>query len=137
MSATSWTEPIARSADDVWAVVRDFSCDAWASVPITVDGEGQGSLRTVHGPNGDVTERCERLDDAEQVLSYSIVSGNPFPISGYLATMAVRPVDGDHSELVWSATWDTDADPEPIEANLNRFIRGTARVLRRHLDGTD
>jgi hypothetical protein len=38
---------------------------------------------------------------------------------------------------VWSATWQTDEDPEPIEADLTRFIRGTARVLRRALDGTD
>jgi len=137
MSSASWTEPIARSADDVWAAVRDFGCSSWSSVDITVEGDGEGAIRTVHMPNGAVSERCERLDDEARVLSYSIVSGNPFPISDYLATMTVRPVDADSSELVWSATWQTDEDPEPIEANLTRFIRGTARVLRRALDGTD
>jgi hypothetical protein len=137
MSSTTWTEPIARSADDVWAAVRDFSCRSWSSVDISMEGEGQGAIRTVHMPNGDVSERCERLDDEARVLSYSITAGNPFPITDYLATMTVRPVDDRRSELVWSATWQTDEDPEPIEANLTRFIRGTARVLRRALDGTD
>jgi hypothetical protein len=137
MSAVSWTEPIARSADEVWAVVRDFSCQSWASISVTMDGEGQGSVRTVHTPDGAVVERCERLDDDARVLSYSIVSGNPYPISDYLATMTVMSVDADNSELVWSATWQTDEDPEPIEANLTRFIRGTARALRRGVDGTD
>jgi hypothetical protein len=102
-----------------------------------MDGEGQGSVRTVHTPGGAVVERCERLDDDARVLSYSIVSGNPYPISDYLATMTVMSVDADNSELVWSATWQTDEDPEPIEANLTRFIRGTARALRRGVDGTD
>lgn len=137
MSAVSWTEPIARSADEVWAVVRDFSCRSWASISVTMEGEGQGSVRTVYTPGGAVVERCERLDDDARVLSYSIVSGNPYPISDYLATMTVVPVDADHSELVWSATWQTDEEPEPIEANLTRFIRGTARALRRGVDGTD
>lgn len=136
-SAVSWTEPIARPVDEVWTAVRDFSCSSWSSVEITVDGEGEGAIRTVHMPKGAVSERCERLDDDARVLSYSIVAGNPFPISDYLATMTVRPVDADSSELLWSATWETDEDPAPLEADLTRFIRGTARVLRRALDGTD
>lgn len=137
MSEVSWTEPVARSVDELWATVRDFGCGSWSSVDITVEGDGQGAIRTVHMPNGAVSERCERLDDEARVLSYSIVSGNPFPISDYLATMTVRPVDADHSELVWSATWQTDEDPEPIAADLTRFIRGTARVLRHAVDGSD
>jgi hypothetical protein len=136
-SVVSWTEPIGRSAEDVWTAVRDFGCASWSSVDITVEGDGLGAVRTVHMPNGDVSERCERLDDEARVLSYSIVAGNPFPISDYLATMTVRPVDEGSSELVWSATWRTDEDPAPLEARLTRFIRGTARVLRRALDGTD
>ena len=137
MSAVSWTEPIARSADDVWAAVRDFGCSSWSSVDITVEGDGQGAIRTVHMPKGPVSERCERLDDDARVLSYSIVAGNPFPITDYLATMTVRPVDADSSELGRSAPWQTDEDPAPLDAELPRFIRGTARVLRRALDGSD
>ena len=136
-SAVSWTEPIGRPAAEVWAAVRDFSCRSWSSVEITVEGEGQGAIRTVHMPKGAVSERCERLDDDARVLSYSIVEGNPFPITDYLATMTVRPVDDARSELVWSATWATEEDPAPLEADLTRFIRGTARVLRRALDGTE
>lgn len=136
MGTTSWTEPIARPAADVWALVRDFGNDSWTSVAITIEGEGQGAVRTVHMPDGLVRERCERLDDIEQVLSYSILEGNPFPTSDYLGTMTVRSVDDASCELIWSSTWQTAEDPAPIAEGLQRFLRGSSRALRRHLEAT-
>lgn len=100
------------SADETWAVVRQFNSlpdwhpAIWAS-EITGGGEGltPGAVRVLTGVDGSIyRERLVALDDTDRKLTYEIVEA-PLPVRGYRSTLRVQPVT-DGAFLSWHATFD-------------------------------
>ena len=119
---------IARSADDVWAVVGDFGgIGGWMPgiEACTVDGD----VRTIEMSGMTIGERLVRRDDADRVLVYSIASG-PAPVDHHEATITVTPAgEGSH------VTWDVDVEPEPMLALFTQIYQQSLDALKKHVEG--
>jgi carbon monoxide dehydrogenase subunit G len=119
---------IARSADDVWAVVGDFGGLAgWMPgvESCTVDGD----VRTIEMSGLTVGERLVRRDDAARVLAYGISSG-PAPVDHHEATITVTPSGA--GSLV---TWAVDVEPEPMLAIFQQIYMQSLEALKAHIEG--
>ncbi len=97
----------------LWAVVADFGSVGWIPGGETarVEGNGPGMVRMFGGGSTEIRERLESRDDAMRTIVYTIPQGLPMPITGYRATMVVRPA-GAGSELEWSCTFEPDGVTE-------------------------
>ena len=94
---------IDRSADEVWAVVGDFTKADW--IP-GVDGCRlvDETDRVVSMPGMEFTERLLRRDDARRELTYSVVGGS-LQLDRHEATITVTP-HGSTSLVTWDVTTD-------------------------------
>jgi mxaD protein len=119
---------IARSADDVWAVVGDFGGLAgW--MPGIETCTVEGDLRTISMSGMEIGERLVRRDDAGRVLVYSIASG-PAPIDHHEATITVTPAgSGSH------VTWAVDVEPESMLALFTQIYQQSLDALKKHVEG--
>ncbi len=99
---------IVAPADEVWQTIRDFGGLARyhaAVADIEVDGSGVGAYRTITLPDGgEIYERLEYRDDETRTLRYALIR-SPLPVKDYTATMIVRPLGEDRSEVTWKAVF--------------------------------
>jgi mxaD protein len=119
---------IARTADDVWAVVGDFGGIAGWMPGIevcTVDGD----IRTIETSGMKIGERLVRRDDSGRVLVYSIASG-PAPIDHHEATISVTPA-GNESHV----TWAVDVEPETMLMLFTQIYQQSLDALKHHVEG--
>jgi hypothetical protein len=97
----------------VWQVIRDFGAASQylsGVVNCVVEGEGVGALRTLTSTDGNtIVERLEMLDEANQRLSYVLLTETPF--RDCLTTMSVRDLGPSRAELEWSTTFKADGLP--------------------------
>jgi hypothetical protein len=128
----SRTEPFAVPAAELWAIIGNPADDSWTPLTITVEGSGEGAVRTVHMPDGPVLERCERLDHDAMAFGYELLSEAAIPVREYHGLQVVRPTGAASCQLEWSSTYTTD-DPAGAEDGLDRLFRGTFKALHRHL----
>lgn len=134
MAEYTFTGTIDAPADRVWAVVREFTDGAWMGVDMTSDGEGVGATRTIAMGPSSLTEQCERLDDDERVMGYTITEGAGMPFEDYHSEMRVNP-SGDTSEIVWTARYEPVGDPATAEKTLEAIYGGGFGALKKHLEG--
>ena len=130
MPSVSHTEPVDASAAAVWRLVGDFADDSWTGVAIRCDGVGAGALRTVAMPSGDVVERCDHHDDADRSLAYTVLEGNPFPVTSCSGRVQVVDAGDGRSEVHWTISYETDADPAAVERDLTGLLQASAGALR-------
>lgn len=130
MPAVSHTEPVDATADAVWRLVGDFADDSWTGVLISCEGTGAGAVRTVTMPTGDVVERCDDLDDDSRSLAYTVVQGNPFPVTSCSGRVRVLDTGDDRSEIHWTIDYETDVDPVAVASDLTGLLRASAGALR-------
>jgi hypothetical protein len=128
--SVSHTEPIDAPADAVWRLVGDFAEDSWTGVAITCEGAGTGAVRTVAMPSGDVVERCDHHDDGDRRLAYTVLEGNPFPVSSCSGEVHVAEAGAARSEVRWTIAYETDADRPAVERDLSGLLRASAGALR-------
>ena len=126
----SHTEPVGAPADVVWRLVGDFADDSWTGVAITCEGTGAGAIRTVAMPTGDVVERCDDHDDDARSLTYTVVAGNPFPVTSCSGRVQVVDVHHGRSEVRWTITYETDGDPDAVARDLRGLLQASAGALR-------
>ncbi|MFC9684906.1 SRPBCC family protein [Streptomyces sp. NPDC056948] len=114
MAQAFWSSVFASSADQTWAVVRQFNgLPDWhpgiRASEIIGGGNGltPGAVRILTGVDGSTyRERLVALDDAGRKLSYEIVEA-PLPVRGYRSTLHVQPVaDTGGAFLSWHAAFD-------------------------------
>lgn len=135
MPTTTHEEDIAASAETVWQLVSAFGDGRWMrGVEVTCEGDGLGALRKVTLPTGVATEVCEVLDPETRTMGYGLIDGNPFPATDYHGRITITPVDAQTCHLVWSSTYETEADPVELDANLAQFLRGAAGALKRYAE---
>jgi mxaD protein len=118
---------IARSADDVWAVVGDFGGLAGWMPGVercTLDGD----VRTIEMSGVKIGERLVRRDDDARVLVYGIASG-PAPVDHHEATITVTSAgSGSH------VTWAVDLEPEAMLALFEQIYQQSLDALKAHLE---
>lgn len=133
MADYTYNGSIDAPADEVWNTIRAFGDGSWMGVEMDVEGEGVGARRKIAmGPNT-LVEECERLDDDEMVMGYTITDGAGLPFEDYHSTMTVKPA-GDSSELVWHATYEPVGDPDTAKATLEAIYGGGFKGLKKHLE---
>jgi hypothetical protein len=111
---------VPASADEVWALVRDFDgLPKWhphiTGSELTAGGSGAeiGAVRRLTlGDGGIVVERLLVLDDPDRSVTYEFVE-NPFGARRYIATLRVAPVTASGEAFVeWWAEFDAEAADE-------------------------
>ncbi|WP_103531099.1 SRPBCC family protein [Streptomyces sp. SM11] len=108
MTSTTASTELPVSADRVWQLIGGFgSLPDWLPyIPASELSEG-GRVRTlVNEGGGVIVERLEAFDNASR--SCSILRA-PFPVTGYLSTIAVREGSApDRARVEWSGTFTPD-----------------------------
>lgn len=129
----------ALPVDRLWAILGDFGqTGKWSGRPpeaCVQEGEGIGALRTLTIQDGRViVDRLEAQDDYS--YTYSVVSG-PLPYRSYRATMAVEPVDPEHSRFTWTGEFEPlgISEDEAIAFTQNVYASGIA-MMRRTIEGS-
>ncbi|MCP4755433.1 MAG: SRPBCC family protein [Proteobacteria bacterium] len=93
-------------AEDVWAMLSNFGDVGWADIgEAEVEGEGVGMLRkTKLFPDlPPVLERLDSMDHEAKTFSYSILEGNPMPMSDMRSQVKVTAINGNKCLLSWSS----------------------------------
>jgi len=98
----------------LWRLVADFGDVRWipGGESARTQGDGPGMIRIMGVGPAEIHERLESRDDAARTIIYTIQRGLPMPITGYRATMIVRPAGDARSELEWSSTFTPDGVSE-------------------------
>ncbi|WP_405505466.1 SRPBCC family protein [Streptomyces cyaneofuscatus] len=110
MATTTATIELPVPADRVWRLIGGFdSLPDWLPYIPTSDLSEGGRVRTlVNEDGGVIVERLEAFDNAARSYSYSILQA-PFPVTGYLSTIAVHAGEGpDSARVKWSGTFTPD-----------------------------
>lgn len=110
MATTAATIELPVPADRVWQLIGGFdSLPDWLPYIPTSDLSEGGRVRTlVNEDGGVIVERLEAFDNAARSYSYSILQA-PFPVTGYLFTIAVHAGEGpDSARVEWSGTFTPD-----------------------------
>ena len=116
MTKVSMSMDLGVSADQVWELIGGFNAlPNWhpAVEKSEIEGEGAGSVRTLHlAGGGTITERLERLDDAGKVYNYSIIS-SPLPVANYNSTIRLHETDdGKGCKVEWESDFQAAGAPE-------------------------
>lgn len=118
---------IARSADDVWALVGRFEgLDEW--MPGIEACEMEGDVRKLQTMGMEIHEQLQDRDDAARRISYSIVK-SPMPLEHHLATLTVTP-DGDGARLEWAY----EVRPDEMAAAFGPVYEGSAQAVKQRLE---
>lgn len=119
---------IARSPQDVWALIGDFGgLGDW--MPGIDSCELDGDVRKLQTMGMEIHERLVSHDDDSRTTSYTIVQG-PMPIEHHLATISVEPA-GEGSRL----TWAYEVKPDEMAAAFGPVYEGSARAVKAQLEG--
>jgi hypothetical protein len=111
MTTVTVNDTFDAPVERVWPLVSDFG-GLVGIVPgveeCRVEGSGLGADRVIPtADGGSVVERLTWLDHDNHALSYSIVSGSPFPWQRYVATVKLTPA-GDRTDIEWQGNFDPD-----------------------------
>jgi hypothetical protein len=118
---------IARSPDDVWALVGDFGgLGDW--MPGIDSCELDGDVRKLQTMGMEIHERLVSRDDTDRTIAYSIVHG-PMPLDHPLATISVAP-SGDGSVL----TWAYEVMPDEMGAAFGPVYEGSVQAVKAQLE---
>ena len=124
MTKVSMSLDLGVPAEKVWELIGGFNAlPDWhpAVEKSEIEGEGKGSVRTLHlAGGGTITERLEQLDDAGKHYSYSILS-SPLPVANYNSTIRLED-DGSGCKVVWESDFQAAGAPEGDAAEVIRGI---------------
>ncbi|MDP6954099.1 MAG: SRPBCC family protein [Alphaproteobacteria bacterium] len=102
------------SADEVWAVVKQFGdihkWHPWFADTTTFGADGVFYRRIVTPDGGWALETLDAYSWADKSITYSVVDG-VFPIANYTATISVSSA-GSGSTINWVSSFDAVGMPE-------------------------
>ncbi|MFI2242511.1 SRPBCC family protein [Streptomyces chrestomyceticus] len=129
MASTSVSRVLPASPQKVWDLIGGFDAlPDWLPYILESTALEGGRVRELANPDGDVIiERLAGFDEAERHYTYTILEA-PFPVTGYLSTLRVHPVDGrdDLAEVQWSGRFTPDgvSDTEAEELFAGIYADG-------------
>jgi Polyketide cyclase / dehydrase and lipid transport len=106
----SAAQPVAASADRIWAILADFSnqelvkgfCRA-----VHVTGSGRGAVRTFElfddVGGGAVSERIEEIDREARYYSYRVFDIGPLPFADYVGSFRIAAAGPTRSVVIYHA----------------------------------
>ena len=111
---------VSASADEVWALVRDFDgLPSWhPAIKASEIEEGTnhvvGAVRKLTLDGGAVVrERLVTLDDTDRTYTYEFTDPGPMPVRSYRSTIRVAPVTDTGGAFVeWRCWFDSEAADE-------------------------
>ena len=113
MAKSYFSTVFEKTADDIWAVVRDFGNYEWAGVAADTSieggrpGDAVGAVRHVRTPERTLRQRLLAHSDLDRFYTYELCEPTPFAVHGYQATLRVTPVvDGRRAFVEWWATFE-------------------------------
>jgi hypothetical protein len=118
-------------AQQIWAILEDFGNMAWAEGVTRTEilGEGVGMTRRLHMPGMEpIDEVLESMDAPNMTYSYSIPKGLPLPISDYVATARLEPLDDQTTRITWQCNCTPD-DPGMSFEELEAMVHATYNLL--------
>jgi Polyketide cyclase / dehydrase and lipid transport len=107
MGKASAAIDIPASPNEVWHLIGGFnSLPDWLTYIPKSELSEDGLVRHLATLKGEtIVERLEDFDNTARSYSYSIIQA-PFPVTGYLSTLRVKPAaDGNGSVVEWTATF--------------------------------
>jgi hypothetical protein len=121
---------VPASADEVWAVVRDFDdLPSWhPAIKASEIEEGTnhvvGAVRKLTlGGGGVVRERLVTLDDIDRTYTYEFTDPGPMPVRSYRSTIRVAPVTDTGGAFVeWHCWFDSEGEHEA--GMIQQFSQG-------------
>jgi hypothetical protein len=136
MATSYYSTVLEQSAEEVWALIRDFGNYAWAGVTGKTSieggraGDAVGAVRSVRTGERHIRQRLLAHSDLERSYTYEFAGAIPFPVQNYRATLRVTPVlDGGRAFVDWWASF--DCAPGEIERWTSYFeTEGFAVWLR-------
>ena len=115
MAKVSMSMDLGVSADKLWDMIGLFhGLHDWhpAVERTEIEGEGRGSLRTLHlVGGGEIVERLEQLDEEGKKYNYSILS-SPLPVANYNSTISVKESDDGSCKVQWESEFNPSGAPE-------------------------
>lgn len=111
---------IPATADEVWALVRDFNgMPAWhpavkqSELEKGTDGTTIGAARKLTlGDGGIVRENLVAMNDHDRRFTYEITE-SPFPVRRYVSTLRIAPITATGEAFgEWWADYDADGADE-------------------------
>ena len=115
MTTVTVNDTFDAPVERVWPLISDFG-GLVGIVPgveeCRLEGSGLGADRVIPTRGGgQVVERLTWLDNASHAYSYTIVSGSPFPVVRYVATVKLAPA-GERTDIEWQGNFNPDGVPE-------------------------
>lgn len=118
---------IARSPEDVWALIGDFGgLGDW--MPGIESCEVEGDVRKLQTMGMEIHEQLVERDDTDRRISYTIIQ-SPMPLEHHLATLSVT-AQGDGSRLEWAY----EVRPDEMAAAFGPVYEGSAKAVKQHLE---
>ena len=126
-------EELATDANNVWQLLRDFGdIKAWATgTVVKTEGSGLGMIRHIMFDLDSVVERCEAHDDANMSFTYRLLE-SPWPMSNYVATVILTPINPSKTLIEWSSIYEAEQDKAEAVRNLieSTYRKGFIARLR-------
>jgi MFS family permease len=131
-------QELGASADDVWALIKDFNdISAWGPQENVkaAEGTGLGATRTIGLPNGDAVERCDAHSDEKREFQYTLLK-SPMNLEHYLATVSILPIDEKRCSISWGCEFSDGkgANPEMCKMIEGAYRNGIIGALQKTVD---
>ena len=115
MAKVSMSVDLDANAENVWELIGGFNAlPDWhpAVEKSEIEGQGKGSVRTLHlAGGGTIREKLEQLDEEGKVYSYSILS-SPLPVMNYNSTLRLEKNDKGGCTVRWESDFQPSGAPE-------------------------
>ncbi len=126
---------VKTSAEEVWAVLRDYGDLSWAQGidEVVAEGDGVGMLRKVRttGSRDFILERLTARDDSEMTLSYAIEGDGIAGLDHYQAHVRAEPLE-DGCIIHWQCLAEApDDDVETMQSFIQRLAEGICGMFAR------
>lgn len=117
MAKSYYSTIFERTADQVWATIRDFGTYTWtgsvseSSLEKGKSGVEVGAIRNARLGDTSIFHRQRLLahSDLDRFYTYEFCEPFPYPIRNCVVTLRVTPiVDGNRAFVEWSATFDCE-----------------------------
>lgn len=134
MTNVSVTKSIQVPASKAWNKLSSFrGIEDYSPIARSItEGEGAGAKRTCYLPDdAAIHETLVAVDNSAMEFQYRIDEG-PFPVEGYLSTVAVKSAGDNAAEVTWNCEF--NCAPENEEEMTNLFA-GFYNVIIESLEG--
>lgn len=134
MHEVTHSEDLPKSAQEVWAVIGDFSgIRKWATAveAETTESTPKGKVRTLTMPGGRTVSEL-LVDEGPHHYTYTLDRPD---MSAYFSTVSVKPGDGDACAIELKVRFEPKDPDKLAEAteNLTKFCRGNVKAMKRAL----